>query len=220
MIKSPIKLGVFLSGGGSTLQNLIDRIAGGSLNARIEFVLSSRADAYGLVRAQAAGIPTIVIPSQKYRRDWEAFSSAIDQAIEGYQIDLLIMAGFMCLYWIPERLEGKVMNVHPSLIPMFCGKDMFGHHVHEAALARGVKFTGCTVHFVDNEYDRGPIILQKVVPVLPDDTPETLADRVQAAEREAYPEAIRLFAEGRLKIARGCVEVLGGDNAENTRKKK
>jgi phosphoribosylglycinamide formyltransferase-1 len=204
----PVRLGVFLSGGGTTLQNLIDRIADGRLGGRIEFVLSSRADAYGLQRAKAAGIPTLIVSSKAYRRNWDAFSEAVEAAIAPYEVDLICLAGFMCFYRVPPQRAGRVMNTHPALIPAFCGQAMYGHHVYEALLERGVRFTGCTIHFVDNEYDSGPIILQKVVPVLPDDDAESLSARVQAAEREAFPEAIRLFGEGRLRVEGRRVRIL------------
>jgi len=118
------------------------------------------------------------------------------------------MAGFLQLLTIPEDFQLRVMNIHPSLIPAFCGKGFYGHHVHEAVLEAGVKITGCTVHFADNQYDHGPIILQRAVPVLDDDTPESLAQRVFEAEKEAYPEAIRLFAQGRLVVTGRRVRIL------------
>jgi phosphoribosylglycinamide formyltransferase-1 len=121
---------------------------------------------------------------------------------------LVCLAGFLQLISIPEDFQGRVMNIHPALIPAFCGKGFYGHHVHEAVLAYGVKITGCTVHFCDNQYDHGPIILQRAVPVLDDDTPDSLAARVFQQECEAYPEAIRLFAEGRLRIEGRRVRIL------------
>jgi len=199
MARAPINLVVLLSGGGTTLQNFIDRIADGSLNARIQVVLSSRADAFGLQRAQNHGIPTHVISSRKYK-DADAFSAKIDETLDKYPVDLVCLAGFMCYWKIPDRYLGKVMNIHPALIPAFCGKGLYGHLVHEAVLRYGAKISGCTVHFADNEYDHGPIIVQRTVPVLDDDTPDSLAARVFKEECKAYPEAIRLFAEGRLKV--------------------
>ncbi len=204
----PVNLAVFLSGGGTTLQNIIDRIDAGELSANVTVVLSSRSDAYGLTRAGNSGIPTVVVPSSQSRGDWRGMSDAINEAISSFEVDLVILAGFMCLYRIPTALEGRVMNIHPALIPAFCGKNYYGHHVHEAVLAAGVKVSGCTVHFADNEYDCGPIILQKTVPVLGDDTPDTLAARVFEKECEAYPEAIQLFAEERLKIEGNQVRIL------------
>lgn len=195
-----MRIGVLLSGNGTTLQNLLDRIADGRLpGVRVALVVSNRGDAFGLTRAERAGIPTAVIE----RRDCptrEDFGRAIFALCRAEQIDLVCLAGFLQLLPIPDDYLGRVMNIHPALIPAFCGKGYYGHYVHEAALAYGVKVSGCTVHFADNQYDHGPIILQRTVPVLDDDTPDTLAARVFEQECEAYPAAIRLFAEGRLKI--------------------
>lgn len=206
--KKLLNMAVFISGGGTTLQNFIDKIGTGELPARISVVLASRKDAYGLVRARDNGIPNIVVPSSKYKRNWEAMSASINKAIEPYDVDLIALAGFMCFYLVPPQFEGKVMNIHPALIPSFCGDKFYGHAVHEAALKAGVKVSGCTVHFADNKYDNGPIIIQRTVPILDDDTPDTLAARVFEQECTAYPEAIKLFAEGKLKIEDGRVKIL------------
>jgi formyltetrahydrofolate-dependent phosphoribosylglycinamide formyltransferase len=195
----PIRLAVLLSGSGTTLQNLLDRLADGRLRARIVLVVSNRADAFGLQRAEKAGVPTAVVERKPFASRDE-FSQCIFDLCRQAQADLVCLAGFLQLLPIPDDFQGRVMNIHPALIPSFCGKGFYGHHVHEAALAYGVKVSGCTVHFADNVYDHGPIILQRVVPVLDDDTPDTLAQRVFEQECEAYPEAIRLFAEGRLRI--------------------
>lgn len=199
-----MRLGVFLSGSGTTLQNLIDRIADGRLDAEIVVVISNRADAYGLKRAAEANIETLVIPpGASLERSLFAFSACRERGVE-----LVAFAGFLQMLPIPPDFEGRVMNIHPALIPSFCGKGYYGHHVHEAALARGVKVSGCTVHFTDNIYDHGPIILQRTVPVLDDDSPESLAARVFEAECEAYPEAISLFRDGRLQIEGRRVRIL------------
>jgi formyltetrahydrofolate-dependent phosphoribosylglycinamide formyltransferase len=203
----PINLAVLLSGGGTTLQNLLDRIKAGTLNARVSVVISSRKDAYGLERAKAAGIPAAVVSSRKYR-ELNRFSDALLAELDKHPVDLIVMAGFMCLFRIPDRFIGRMMNIHPALIPAFCGKGFYGHHVHEAVLEYGCKVSGCTVHFADNQYDHGPIIVQRTCPVLDDDTPDTLAARVFEQECEAYPEAIQLFAEGRLKIEGRRVRIL------------
>lgn len=212
---APIKLAVLLSGGGTTLQNIIDRIAAGRLDARVSVVISSRKDAFGLDRAKAAGIPTAVVSSRQYR-EIEQFSNAILTEIDRHGVDLIILAGFMCLFQIPDRYIGRMMNIHPALIPAFCGKGFYGHHVHEAVLEYGCKVSGCTVHFADNQYDHGPIIAQRTCPVLDDDTPETLAARVFEQECEAYPEAIQLFAEKRLKIEGRRVRVTPGGQASRS----
>jgi formyltetrahydrofolate-dependent phosphoribosylglycinamide formyltransferase len=194
-----ISLAVLISGGGTTLRNLDRRIGDGRLDARIAGVVCSRADAAGIDIARAAGLPCAVVPRKEFP-DGVAFSAAVTGAVDALSPDLVVMGGFLSLWTIPERYLGRVMNIHPALIPAFCGKGFFGHHVHEAVVASGVKVTGCTIHFADNEYDRGPIILQRVVPVRTEETPDEVAARVFAEECEAYPEAIRLFAEGRLRI--------------------
>ena len=202
-----MNMAVLLSGGGTTLQNFVDLIEAGKLDARVAVVVSSRADAFGLERAKQHGIPTAVVASRKFR-DFEAMSDAIDIELQRHAVELVTMAGFMCFLRIPSWLEGRVMNIHPALIPAFCGKGWYGHRVHEAVIEFGAKLSGCTVHFADNEYDHGPIIIQRAVPVLDEDTPDTLAARVGVEERKAYPEAVQLFAEGRLRIEHGRVRVL------------
>jgi phosphoribosylglycinamide formyltransferase-1 len=202
----PLKLAVLLSGSGTTLQNLIDRIEAGELSATVGCVISSQPSAYGLERAKQHGIPHTAITRKQFP-DGKAFNCALWQEIAGHNVDLVALAGFMCRLEIPKDFENRIMNVHPALLPAFCGKGMYGHHVYEAVLASGAKITGATVHFVDNEYDHGPIILQAAVPVLDDDTPDTLAARVQAKERELYPRAIQLFAENRLHIEKSRVRI-------------
>jgi len=200
-------LAVLLSGSGKTLQNLIDKIGDKTLNAKIQIVISSSPDAYGLKRAKKNNIPATVVKYSDYNSA-EVFSNAIIKEIEEYPIDLIILAGFMHLFRIPDKYSGKVMNIHPGLIPSFCGKGYYGHHVHEAVIESGVKVSGCTVHFVDNEYDNGPIIIQRTVPVHEGDTPDTLAQKIFKEECLAYPDAINLFAEGRLKIEGSRVRIL------------
>ena len=168
----PINLAVLLSGSGRTLQNFMDRIRAGTLDARIQVVISSRADAYGLERARQNGIPAVIIASRKHP-GFKTMGRTLEAELDKWPVDLITLAGFMCLVAIPEKFIGRAMNIHPALIPAFCGKGMYGHFVHEAVIESGCKITGCTVHFADNEYDHGPIILQKPVPVLDDDTPDT-----------------------------------------------
>lgn len=192
-------LAVLISGSGKTLQNLIDKVDDKNLNAKIQIVISSSPDAYGLKRAEQNNIPATIVNHSDYNSS-EVFSNAIIKEIEKYPIDLIILAGFMHLLRIPDKYSEKVMNIHPGLIPSFCGKGYYGHHVHKAVIESGIKVSGCTVHFVDNEYDHGPIIMQRTVPVYEDDTSDTLAQRVFKEECIAYPEAIHLFAEGKLKI--------------------
>jgi formyltetrahydrofolate-dependent phosphoribosylglycinamide formyltransferase len=194
-----IRLAALISAGGTTLQNLIDRIADRRLDAQIVQVISSNADVYGIERAKKAGLSVAVV-TRKEAGSREEFSRRIFEQCRQAKADLVLMAGFLQLITVPDDFLGRIMNIHPALIPAFCGKGYYGHHVHEAVLAYGAKISGCTVHFADNEYDHGPIVLQRAVPVLDDDTPDTLAARIFEQECEAYPEAVRLFAEGRLKI--------------------
>ncbi len=202
-----IRLAVLISGSGTTLQNIIDHIDQGTLDAEVVCVISSRSNAYGLERARKHSIPAIALPFKQFP-DSSAFSWAIWDEVRKYNADLVALAGFMSLLEVPPDFAHRIMNVHPALIPAFCGKGMYGHHVHEAVLAYGAKVSGATVHFVDEHYDHGPIILQEAVPVLPDDTPDSLAERVQAKERELYPRAIQLFAEGRLRVENRIVKTV------------
>jgi len=210
-VTPPIRLAVLLSGNGTTLQNLLDRSADGRLGAVVQ-VVSNRADAYGLERARRAGVPAAVVERRSCGSPKE-FSERIFALCRTAGADLVCLAGFLQLILVPDDFLGRVLNVHPALIPAFCGKGYYGRHVHEAVLAYGAKVSGCTVHFADNQYDHGPIILQRVVPVLDDDTPDTLAARVHEQENEAYPEAIRLFAEGRLRIEGRRVRILAASGS-------
>ncbi|MCP4252620.1 MAG: phosphoribosylglycinamide formyltransferase [Candidatus Scalindua sp.] len=202
-----LNLAILISGGGTTLQNIIDQINDSSLNARIQVVVCNSPDAYGIKRAEQNRIPTAIVQRKDHNQS-DSFSKSIIEEIEKYPVDLIILAGFLHLFKIPDSYAGKVMNIHPGLIPAFCGKGFYGHHVHKAAIESGVKISGCTVHFVDNEYDRGPIIIQRTVHVNADDTPDTLAQKVFEEECIAYPEAIRLFAEGRLRVEERKVRII------------
>lgn len=193
-----LRMVVLISGGGRTLVNFIELIRQGQLPATIELVIASRDDAAGLARAAEAGIPTQVIARKGVSA--ERFSEQITAALDAVNPDLVCLAGFMCFYRLPERYIGRVMNIHPALLPAFGGQGMYGHHVHEAVIDSGVKITGCTVHFADNEYDHGPIIVQQPVDVADSDDPDTLAAKVFEAEKIAYPQAIQMFASGRLRI--------------------
>jgi formyltetrahydrofolate-dependent phosphoribosylglycinamide formyltransferase len=198
---------VLLSGGGTTLQNLLDLSAAGTLPARVACVVSSKADAFGLERARKAGVPAFVV-QRKACASLEEFSERILRHYTEHGVELVCMAGFLQLLRIPEAWRWRVMNVHPALLPAFGGHGYYGQRVHEAALEAGVKVSGCTVHFADIEYDNGPIIVQRSVPVMEGDTAESLQARVMGAEREAYPEAIRLFAEDRLRVEGRRVRIL------------
>jgi phosphoribosylglycinamide formyltransferase 1 len=202
-----LKLAVLLSGSGTTLQNMVDRIAAGTLEASVELVIASRPGLKGIERAQKAGLRNVVVERKAYA-DVAAFSHEVFRRIDAAQPDLVCLAGWLCFLDIPRRYIGRVMNIHPALLPGFGGRGMFGHHVHEAVLAHGCKVSGCTVHFVDNSYDTGPIIVQRTCPVVEGDTPDALAVRVFEQEKIAYPAAITLFAQDRLKIVGRRVEVL------------
>ena len=195
----PLPIAVLISGSGRSLKNLIQRIEAGTLNATIRVVISSNLKAGGLEFARAAGIPTHIVERKQVRSDAE-FSHEIFAPILASGVNLVVMAGFIKLLPIPHEFENRVINIHPALIPNFCGQGFYGHHVHEAVIQAKAKTSGCTVHFVDNQYDHGPIILQRSVPVQSADTPEALADRVFAAELEALPAAIDLIAAGRVKV--------------------
>jgi formyltetrahydrofolate-dependent phosphoribosylglycinamide formyltransferase len=196
---SPLKLAVLISGGGRTLKNFLDLAAEGNLPIDVRLVVSSNPSAGGLEFARAAGIGTAVFARRELDSD-RAYGDAIFGACRDVGVDYVAMAGFMKLAPVPEDFAGRVLNIHPALIPAFCGHGMYGHHVHQAVLDYGVKVTGVTVHFVDNEYDAGPIIWQQPVPVFDDDTVESLAERVFEAEKEAYPHVLRLLAAGRIEL--------------------
>jgi len=197
---SPVlRVGVLLSGSGTSLENLLERIDAGDVAAEVRVVIASKAGAFGLERAQRRGIPAVAIP-RKEHPDVGAFNDAIHAVLEEHDVDFVALLGFLSPFETRGRYDGRTINVHPALIPAFCGRGFYGRRVHEAVLESGVKVTGATVHFVDAEYDHGPIILQEAVPVLDDDTPESLAERVQAAERRLVPEALRRFAAGELVI--------------------
>lgn len=206
----PVRLGVLISGGGSTLANFVDKIGKGALSAEIPLVIASRADCGGIAKARLAGLRCEVVE----RRDFASvaeFSRAVFSLCRSVQVDLVTLAGFLALLEIPEDFRLRIMNIHPALIPAFCGTGFYGHKVHEAVLARGAKVSGCTVHFADNHYDHGPIILQKCVPVLDDDTADSLAARVFAVECELYPEAIRQYAAGQLEVHERRVHLVASE---------
>ncbi len=202
----PIRLGVLLSGGGRTLLNIIERIKAGDLDAEVALVIASR-DCKGVDRARSAGLDVQIVP-YKEMPDTATYSARLVGLLSAAEVDLVCLAGFLSFWEIPDQFAGRVINIHPALLPGFGGKGMYGHHVHEAVLAAGCKVSGCSVHFVNNEYDAGAIIVQRAVPVLEGDTPDDLAARVFEQECVAYPEAIRLFAAGRLKIDGRAVRIL------------
>ncbi len=185
---APARLAVLLSGSGRTLVNLNESIKSKKLSASIELVIASK-ECLGAERARQAGLKTLVMPST-------IPAATLAATLDANHIDLVILAGYLKLINIPPRYAGRIVNIHPSLLPDFGGPGMYGHHVHEAVLNSGKTQSGCTVHLVTPEYDRGPILLQKSCPILPSDTPDTLAARVFALECQAYPEALeRLIAQ-------------------------
>jgi len=187
-------LGVLISGGGSTLENLIRRIRDGRLRAvDIRLVISTRSTVRGVDVARNAGLPVQVVRPKEFG-DASAFSAAISGALRQAKVDLAVMGGFLSLWELPQDFRGRVLNIHPALLPRFGGKGYYGRNVHEAVLAAGDRESGCSVHIVDEEYDHGPIIAQAKVPVLPNDTAESLAERVGCAERELYPQIIQQIA--------------------------
>lgn len=192
-----LRLAVFLSGTGRTLENFFAEIDAGRLPAEVVAVVGSRADAFGLERARKRGVRAVVVPARDHPGA-ASLGRAAFAAIEPHRPDLVALAGWNHLIEIPPRYERRVLNIHPALLPAFGGKGFYGMRVHRAVIASGAQESGCTVHFADNVYDHGPAILRKRVPVLPGDTPEALAHRVFEAECEAYPEAIRMLAEGRV----------------------
>ena len=202
-----LRIAVLLSGTGRSLDNLQQEIAAGRLHADVAVVVSSKPEAYGLERAKAHGLDAVAVPRRAYP-DLEAFNAAVNAALAPYDVDLVVLAGFLSLYQPLPALAGRVLNIHPALLPAFGGKGFYGDRVHRAVLDSGAKVSGCTVHFADSQYDHGPIILQTAVPVLDDDTVPSLAARVFAAECEAYPRAIQLFADNRLRVEERRVRIL------------
>jgi len=193
------RIAVLLSGAGTSLENLLEQIDAGAVPGGVCVVVASKSNAFGLERARRRGIPAVAVP-RKEHPDARAFNDAIHAALAPHEPDLVLLLGFLSPFETRGRYEARALNVHPALIPAFSGRGFYGHRVHEAVLAAGVRVTGATVHFVDAEYDHGPIVLQEAVAVRDDDTPEALAARVQEVERRLVPEAVRLFAAGRLVV--------------------
>ena len=189
-----MKLVVLISGSGTTLQNLIERTRDGRLPATIAGVVASKYGIAGITRAESAGLSVVVVERGPQ------FADRVFAAVRAWQPDLVVLAGWLHLLPVPADFRLKVVNIHPSLLPAFGGKGMYGRHVHEAVLAYGAKVSGCTVHYADDTYDTGPIIAQRAVPVRDDDSPETLAARVFAAECEVYPDAIRRVGEDQIRV--------------------
>jgi phosphoribosylglycinamide formyltransferase-1 len=194
-----LRLGVLISGGGRTMVNIQKEIDAGNLNAEITVVICSRSTIKGIERAKELGLEPVIVRTKDFK-DVESFSARLYEVLKEAKVDLVIQAGWLCLWRIPPEYENRVMNIHPALLPSFGGRGMWGHHVHEAVLKAGCKVSGCTVHFCTNEYDLGPIIVQRCCEVRDDDDADSLAARVFKEECIAYPEAIMLFSENMLKI--------------------
>lgn len=197
-----LKICVLVSGGGTNLQAIIDACESGYIDGKVCHVISSSVKAYALERAKRHNIPSSVIRKKDYSSA-DAYTQAVIDSVAESGAELVIMAGFMSILGdqFVQAFPNRIMNIHPSLIPSFCGKGFYGLHVHEAALARGVKITGATVHFVNEVCDGGPIIIQKAIEVLQDDTPESLQLRImKECEQKILPEAVKLFAEGKLTV--------------------
>lgn len=203
----PVTAVILISGSGTTMQNLVERSRDGRCNLEVLGVISSKEAVPGIERAKALGVDTRVCNRADYT-DAVSFSNAIFKLIAAKKPEVVLLAGFLSYLHLPKKYRNHCINIHPSLLPKYGGKGMYGMKVHEKVLKHHEKESGCSVHFVDEQYDHGAIILQKKVPVLSEDTPLTLAERVQAAEREAYPEAINLYAEHRLLQQGTVVKVL------------
>ena len=201
-MSKPGRIAFLLSGTGSTLANLFEEIDGGRVPGEVVVVISDREGAEGLELGRARNIPVHVV-SRKAYAGRERYGKALEEALRPYAPDLVVSGGFLTLYDVPPDLSGRIVNVHPSLLPAFGGKGCYGHHVHEMVLERGVRYTGCTVHFTTDDVDGGPIVDQAVVEVRPDDTAETLAARVQEAERALYPACIAAILAGDIKVRGG-----------------
>ena len=196
MANPNFSIAVLISGSGTTLKNLIEYHQSGKLDAKISLVICSNPSATGIEFAKQHGIELVIVDHRTVKEP--DFSDTIFEHCRAANVDMIVMAGFLRKLTIPDSYQNRVINIHPSLIPAFCGKGFYGLKVHQAAIDFGCKVSGCTVHLVDNQYDHGPIILQRVVPVLNGDTPDTLAARVFQAECEAYPEMLSLYAAGKI----------------------
>jgi formyltetrahydrofolate-dependent phosphoribosylglycinamide formyltransferase len=213
-----LRIAVMVSGQGrgSNMMAIIDGCTQGKIAGEVVLIVGTRADSPALQRAQEAGIKTVVVSPRKYEGDDAGYGETLLRSLERYGVGLICLAGYMrrLPHNVVVRYPHAIMNIHPAILPLFGGQGMFGHHVHEAVLASGMKVAGCTVHFADENYDTGPIIVQQTVPVEDSDTPETLAARVLHAEHSAYVQAVSLFAEGRLRVELQRVRVMPKEESE------
>ncbi len=192
-----LPVAVLISGGGTTLRNLLQHRDAGKLDVDFRLVISSKASAFGLTYAQQASVPSLVISKRKFD-SIEAHSQAVFQPMRDQGVELLVMGGYLDYLLIPDDFTNRVINIHPSLIPAFCGHGFYGLRVHQAVLDYGAKLSGCTAHYVDNQFDHGPIIAQRACPVMHDDTAESLQMRVNQLEYALYPEVVQAIAQGRV----------------------
>lgn len=203
-VRSPLAIAAMVSGQGrgSNVQSLLDACESGEISARMAVVIGTRSDAMALERARSMEVATAVVSPRKYENDETAYGEILLGVLARHNVQLLCLAGYMrrLPYVIVSAYAGRIMNVHPALLPLFGGRGMYGEHVHQAVLDSGMKVSGCTVHFVDEQYDTGPIILQTAVPVEEKDTPQTLAARILPCEHQTYVNAVRLFAAGCLRV--------------------
>jgi phosphoribosylglycinamide formyltransferase-1 len=204
-----LRVGVLASGSGSNLQALIDACRAGAVPAKVVVVVSNAPTAFALERARASGVPAVLVDHRAFPSS-EAFEAALLEVLEAHRVELICLAGFLRILSVRfvAAFAGRMMNIHPALLPAFGGKGMYGERVHRAVLASGARTSGCTVHFVTEVPDGGPIIAQATVPVEDEDTPATLAARVAEEEHRLYPLAVRLYAEGRLRTEGDCVHIL------------
>ncbi|OLD59486.1 MAG: phosphoribosylglycinamide formyltransferase [Armatimonadetes bacterium 13_1_40CM_3_65_7] len=199
--RAPVRIGVLVSGHGTNLQSILDGCARGEIPGRVVVVASTTAKAYALVRARQAAVPAVVLAPRSFP-DRQTYDARLAEVLQAHDVDLVCLAGFLRILTprFVDLFRGRIMNIHPALLPAFGGVGMYGPRVHDAVLASGAKISGCTVHFVDETPDGGPIILQAAVPVHDDDSVDSLAARIAEREHHLYPEAIRLFAGGRLQM--------------------
>lgn len=202
-----LQVAVLLSGSGRTLENFLARIRAGSLAIRVPVVISSREKVRGVDVARTAGIETHIV-TRRDAPDPAELSARVKALLAPHQVDIIVLAGYLLKLEILPEWRGKILNIHPSLLPLFGGKGMYGHHVHEAVLASGMKVSGCSVHIVTEEYDAGPIVAQRCVPIKPGDSADTLGARVFDAECDLYPAALQMFADGRVHSSGDRVEFL------------
>lgn len=204
-----LKFAVMASGGGTDFQSLIDAVAKGEIQAEICCLVAGKPGIYAIERAQKAGIPVEIVQKKDFA-ETDQFDEAVLAVLQKYRADFVVLAGYLNIIGTKtiQAYENKIINIHPALIPSFCGMGMYGRHVHEAVIRYGAKLSGATVHFVNEEADAGPIIMQKAVPVLQDDTPEMLAARVLETEHEILPEAVAMMAEGKLSVEGRIVKIV------------